>query len=142
LAGNGRAVDVEDGGRLLLLAGHDLDQSVALRGRGALIDKTLGDAAAFVNRTRPAVARGDDRAIEANIAEIAFVDAMGFHALADPIGRPRVELTWTAIGAIAGADFRSRDHPIQMRHRRCSLGFKTRGPMMPSETDALRVHRE
>src|SRR6059036_2897201 len=72
LADDGRAVDVEDGVRLLLPSRHDLEKGVPLRRCRAGVDEALSHAAAFVNRSGPAVARADDRPVEPHIAEIAF----------------------------------------------------------------------
>ena len=106
LLGDGRAIDVEHGRRLLLLAAENGEESVTLGLACALIDDALHHAAAFMDGTWPAIACADDEAVEAHVAEPAFVDALGFQALTIAVRRKRIELARAAVAATTGSDLR------------------------------------
>src|SRR5262249_36485675 len=98
-------------------AGHDLEQRVALRGIGALVDDELQGAVALVHRTGPAGHHHHPQPVEPHGAEMPLLDLVGDRGAAIPVGRQGVELTRTTIIAVAVGEFRRLDPPIGLSHR-------------------------
>ena len=78
----------------------------------------LGDAAALVNRARPAEQRSELNPVEACLAEIAFLDLHRLEPFADLVCWWRIELARGAVVAVAGGHFLATDQPVDVSHCR------------------------
>jgi hypothetical protein len=88
------------------------DQSLALRGVGALVDDRLHLAVALVNRTRPRVEQGDAQPVQCYVAEMPLLDPHDLEAAAVAVGRQGFELARTAVVAVAAAELDALDVPV------------------------------
>src|SRR6516162_894951 len=95
-----------------LLARHDLDERVALARIRLVLDYQLDGAVALVDRPGEMNYERAIEAVEADVAEMSLVDFPGSRRLAKAMGRQRVELTRTAVGAIAVRKLIGADAPI------------------------------
>src|SRR5262249_7506875 len=88
---------------------------------GTLVDQDLHGAVAFVDGARPFANPDRAQAIETGCTEVPLLDINTRHAHAVALRGPGVELTRTAIGAIAVDELASPDLPFDVSHEVRSL---------------------
>jgi hypothetical protein len=123
------------GARFALLAAENRQQGLALALVGSLVDDGLRFAMPFMDRPWPREQTDPFEAIQANVAEVALIDAHGHGGPAVSLRRQAVELAGAAPVAVAGGEFRAFDVPIDASHgvlRRMNWRILAR-PQQPGE---------
>src|SRR5205823_1653572 len=92
-------------------------ERLALRVARALVDHRLHGATALVDRARPGVEVERAEAVQADVAEMAFIDAERHHRAAITVLRQGVELAGAAVIAVAVDEMRTFDAPRGLGHR-------------------------
>jgi hypothetical protein len=114
--GDGGAVNVEDGCRLLFLAAEYGEQGIDLRLVRIGIEEPAYDAAALMHGSRPAIDGSNLEPIEPQIAEPSLFDKHAFKAFAQALGRLAVEFARAAVIATARCYLGALDRPINIGH--------------------------
>src|SRR5262249_28368839 len=113
---NDQREDVEHRVGRLVLAGQDVEQSLALRFVGALVEDRLEDALAVMDRSREIKGRGDRQVVEADILAMTPVDLEGDRTGAGAVGWVGHRFARAAVIATAIFDVSALDLPILARH--------------------------
>jgi hypothetical protein len=87
--------------RFGILAAHDAENRIALRGSSAFIDYWNGLSVALMDRAGPREHASKFQSIELRIAVMTLVDHDSNYGFALPFRRERIELARAAIGTIA-----------------------------------------
>src|SRR5437660_5226660 len=125
-----QAEDVEQRTLGRILARHDVEESLALFGRGALIDDRLHLPVALVQRSGKIHGCRENETVELGPFEMSFGDPHADHAFARAVGRQGIEIAGTAKCTIAVLDPFAFETPV-----RCSHGTP---PIALSAYDAVR----
>src|SRR5690349_221360 len=99
-----------------VLAGEDAEQRSALELGRPLIYHHGGFALSFVNGSRPAEDADKLQAIELGLSVLASLDLHARHRLTIAMGGQTVELTRTAVGAIAVDELAPMNRPVRVSH--------------------------
>jgi len=106
------------GARLGILAAENSQQRLALLRLGALFDDDQRLNLALVDWSWPRKYGNRLKTVKARIPVVPFNDLEGGNCLAVTMGGQRIELTRTAIGAVAVDEFPTFDRPLNVRHFR------------------------
>src|SRR6185312_3073983 len=99
-----------------MLARHDLEQGVALFGRGARVHDRLDRPVAFVQRPGEINRHKEADSVELHLAEMALGDVHAEQTLAPSLSRARIKVAWATIVAAAGLEPFAFEPPIGVRH--------------------------
>ena len=100
---HGRCEDIPHGGTGIgFPAAQDRQQCLSLCLVGMLVDDGEGFATTFVDGARPPQHADGSQTIQSRVTEVSSFDFKTCHCLTISMGRARVELTRTAVGAVTG----------------------------------------
>lgn len=130
LLGDGGAINIEDGCRLLFLAAEYGEQGIDLRLVRIGIEEPAYDAAALMHGSRPAIDGSNLEPIEPQIAEPSLFDKHAFKTFAQALGRLAVEFARAAVIATARCYLGALDPPINIGHGNT--------PIVPGKAECIR----